>query len=146
MLQKRIDNGSIPYGLAVAGEDIVKGSLVKLTVVGGVEKAVFADATDGANMFGFAYNTIKTDEGSIKTNDTIKTDERLVVYTLHAGNTWATTQYVDDAGLVAGALATIADDGKIKIKGELDTAYFVVVEEQAAGVAYTDALLTVRIL
>lgn len=146
MLQKRIDNGSIPYGTAIAGEAIVKGSLVKITLVDGVETAWLADATEFADVLGFAYKVVTTDEGTIKSNDTIALGERLVVYTLVKNNVWATTQFVADAGLVAGALATIADDGKIKIKATEDTARFVVFQLQAAGEAYNDAMLNVRVL
>lgn len=146
MLQKRIDNGSIPYGTAIAGEAIVKGSLVKIVITDGVETAMLVDAAEEALAVGFAYKVVTSDLGTIKDNDTIALGERFVIYTLVKNNVWATTQFVANAGLIAGASCSIANDGKIKIYEATEVARFVVFQLQAAGEAYTDALLNVRVL
>lgn len=146
MLQKRIDNGSIAYGTAIAGEDIVKGRLVKLVVADGVEKAMLVDEADEASAVGFAYTPVRTDLGTIKDNDTIKSGSRFVIYTLVANNVWATSEFIADVGLVAGAECSIADDGKIQLKTGVEVSRFVVFQLQSAGEAYTDALLNVRVI
>lgn len=146
MLQKRIDNGSIAYGTAIAGENIVKGSLVRLVTVAGVEKAMLCTVLTQADAVGFAYTPVATDLGTIKDNDIIKIGKRLIIYTLNTGNVWATTQFTPDVGLIAGAFCSIADDGKIKLKIGAEISRFVVFQLQNAGEAYNDAMLNVRVL
>ncbi|MGE6227625.1 hypothetical protein [Paenibacillus chitinolyticus] len=153
MLQKRIDLGSQPFGLAIAGEDIVKGSAVIVKNDKGVLKAFYpATASEADGVKGFATYRIETQEGSDKEHDLIKKGTRLVVYTLVKDNMWATTQFVgtpaQDAKLVVGYEA--ADKGKLREKkatGEdARPALFTVYEVNSAGSGYTDSMIEVFVL
>ncbi|WP_336786946.1 hypothetical protein [Paenibacillus sp. MMO-177] len=149
MLQKRIDLGSQPFGLAIAGEDIVKGSAVVVKTVGGVLKAFLpTTAAEADAVKGFATFRIEESGGADKDFDVIKKDKRLVIYTLVKDNMWGTTQFVGtpaaDTDLVVGYEA---DKGKLrahKATGE-DTrpALFSAYEVNAAGAGYTDAMIDV---
>lgn len=118
MLLKRIDLGSQPFGLAIAGEDIVKGSAVVVRNVGGVLKAFLPTTEAEANsVIGFATFRIENVELNDKDYDVIKSGKRLVIYTLVKDNMWATTRFVgtpaDDADLVVDFSA--GDKGKLRI-------------------------------
>lgn len=151
MLQKRIDLGSQPFGLAIAGEDIVKGSAVVLKTEEGVLKAyapVTAEEADA--VMGFATFRIEEVGGNDKDFDVIKAGKRLVIYTLNKNNMWATTQFVDHANVVAGAGLVVgfgADKGKLRLPvattEDSRPRLFEVYAKNGAGAGYTDAMLDV---
>ena len=146
MLQKRIDTGSIPFGLAVAGEDIVKGSAVVVKNVEGVLTATYPTTADEAKAVkGFATLRIDTKEGADKDHDVIKKGQRLVIYTLVKDNMWATTQFT---GVIAAGdgLAVgyeTGDKGKLRKIKDLEVAQFEAYEKFEAGAGYTDEMLEV---
>ena len=113
MLQKRIDLGSIPFGLYKAKDDLVKGRLVKFNH----EKAEVEYATSDDDAVGFATLYIDTPEGATKDHDTIKKGARTVVYTLVKNNVWATTEVDGIDTLKAGDKLKASADGKLA-KGE----------------------------
>ena len=150
MLQKRIDLGSIPFGLAVAGEDIVKGSAVVVKVDNGVLKAFYPSTADEADSVkGLATFRIEAAEGADKDHDVIKAGKPVVIYTLVKDNMWATTQFVGTPAkgdeLVVGFEA--ADKGKLRVKKatgeEGRKSQFVVYEVAAAGAGYSDPMVEV---
>lgn len=145
MLQKRINKGSIPYGGAVAGVDLVKGTLVQLTFVDGVETAAKPASVAAGVVDGFAFLTVRDDEGTYQTNDTIKTGTRMVVHTLAKGDEWATTEFVATS-LTVGGKATFNTDGKICAIATSEPALFEVLEIESAANYYADKLITVRVL
>lgn len=154
MLQRRIDLGSIPYGLAVAGEDIVKGSAVVTKFDNGVLKAFYPTTQAEADAVkGFATYRIEDVIGNDKDYDVIKAGQRLVIYTLVKDNMWATTQFVAPVNqgdeLVVGFDAD--DKGKLRTKtaGELSAnraSQFKVYNVSNAGEGYTDAMIDVEVL
>lgn len=145
MLQKRINKNSIPYGLAVAGVELTKGALVELTYVAGVATAILPSSVAAGKVYGFAFNTVRDDEGTYKTKDKIPAGARLVIYSLEQHDEWATSEYV--AGTIAvGDKVTFATTGKIVGIAASEPALFVVTDIEAAGSAYEDALLNVRVL
>lgn len=143
MLQKRIDIGSIPYGTAVAGEDITKGALVYLSVVDGVEVAKLADTTNAP--VGFAYRTIRDEDNAQKAHDVIKSGERLVIYTLNKNNVWGTSVFTASDSLVKGAYANPGAGGTIEYTAS-DNAMFEVFEVHPANTVWNDAMIDVRVL
>lgn len=145
MLQKRIDENTIPYGSAIAGADLVKGTLVQITYVDGVETANKPASVAAGVVRGFAFLTIRDDEGTYKTNDTIKAGSRMVVQTLAKDDVWATTEFVPTS-LTVGGKATYNTDGKICAIATSEPALFEVEEIETAANYYTDKLITVRVL
>ena len=145
MLQKRINKNSIAYGQAIAGVDLTKGALVQLTFVAGVETAGLPASVAAGVVRGFAFNTVRDDEGTYKANDVIKAGSRMVVYTLAKDDVWATSEFT--AGTIAvGDKVTFSTGGKIVGIAASEPALFVVTDIEAAGSAYEDALLNVRVL
>lgn len=154
MLQKRIDLGSQPYGLAIAGEDIVKGSAVFVKVVAGELKAFYPTTEAEANdVKGFATRRVETAFGSDKEHDVIKAGQRFTIQTLVKDNIWATSQFVGtpakETGLVVG-FTDATDKGKLRARtaGEVTASRpvkFTVFELGTAGSGYTDALVEVNV-
>lgn len=149
MLQKRIDLGSQPFGLAVAGEDIVKGSAVVVKVVDGELKAFYPTSVDEADeVKGFATFRIESSEGADKDHDVIKKGQRFTIYTLVKDNMWATSQFIGTPAKGAELVVGYGEDdkGKLRVKSaeEADrNAQFTVYEVGTAGAGYTDALIDV---
>lgn len=119
MLQKRIDFGAIPYGLAIAGEDLIKGSAVFVRLDSGVLKAYNPTTEAEANTVkGFVTYRIEEAGKGDKSFDTLKAGSRVVIYTLSKNDQWATTQFVGNpaagAELVVGFGAS--DKGKLRAK------------------------------
>lgn len=154
MLQKRIDLGSQPFGLAIAGEDLVKGTAVVLKNEGGQMKA-YAPATQGEAdaVVGFVTFRIEEAGGADKDFDVIKAGKRLVVYTLVKNNMWGTTQFVDHENVKAGAGLVVDFSAENKGKLRLPTPttedarprLFEVYAKNVAGAGYTDAMVDVLV-
>lgn len=142
MLQKRIDHGYIPIGTAIASVDMKKGTVVVIQYVNGVETAIPCLLSTTVGVKGFAFLTVRDDEGTYKDNDTILAGARMVVCSLVRGNVWATTEFTGTLA-IGDKLAVV--DGKIVAVGAGE-ALFEAVETEAAGYVYTDALLNVRVL
>lgn len=142
MLQKRIDIGYIAIGTAIASVAMNKGTVVVIQYVGGVEKAIPCALSTTAGVKGFAFKTVRNDEGTYKDNDTIAIGERMTVCSLVRGNVWATTEFT--GAFVAGDKLAIVDGKLVAVAAGV--AMFEVVETEAAGRVYTDALLNVRVL
>lgn len=158
MLQKRVDLGSIPYGLAVAGEDLVKGSAVVVKVESGVLKAYCPTTqAEADSVKGFVTYRMEHEEGADKDYETLKAGSRVVIYTLVKNNMWGTTQFsgtlsVGDA-LVVGYGS--GDKGKLRVKtttpttGEVTTGrttQFTLFAKSDAGYGYTDAMIDVEVV
>lgn len=150
MLQKRIDLGSQPFGLAIAGEDIVKGSAVIVKTVNGELHALLPKTEEEAkSVKGFATFRIETIEGGDKDHDVIKKGKRLVIYTLVKDNMWATTEFVgtvaQDQELTVGFSAGV-DAGKLRAITGSEVAQFRVYDTSNAGEGYTDAMVDVFVV
>jgi len=157
MLQKRIDLGSQPYGLAIAGEDIVKGSAVIVKLDSGVWTAFLPTTQAEADAVkGFATYRMEDEFGADTAHDTILEGSRLVIYTLVKDNMWATTQF--DGTLVAGdeLVVDYSSDHKGSLRkltttattGEVATGravQFVVYSAQSAGAGYTSGMVNVTV-
>lgn len=150
MLHKRIDLGSIPWGLAIAGENIVKGSAVVIKLEDGEHKAYLPTTADEADAVkGFATFRIETVEGADKDHDVIKAGQRFTIYTLVKSNMWATSEFVGE--LVAGDELVVAhtgdDKGKLrKVTSPADDdreTLFTVFDVAGAGEGYTDPMIEV---
>lgn len=141
MLAKRIDLGSVPFGLGTAKTDLVRGRLVKYSPkTGEVEYA----ANDKEAM-GFCTRVSSTAEGAdVGDLDVIKQGEKPVIYTLVYGNMWLTTEVEGEAavgddleGVADGKLKKASGEGRFtvleiaKIGDKL--AYGVLVKEKAQG-------------
>jgi hypothetical protein len=118
MLLRRIDDESTAFGLAIAGEDILKGSAVVTKVVAGVLTAFLPTTqAEADSVKGFATFRIDTPIGSDKEHEVIKSGTRLVIYTLVKMNMWGTTEFIGEpvAGdqLVVGFTAG-TDAGKLR--------------------------------
>jgi hypothetical protein len=157
MLQKRIDLGSQPFGLAIAGEDIVKGSAVVVKVVDGELKAFLPTTEAEANAVkGFATFRIEEEGKADKDFDVIKAGKRLVIYTLVKDNMWATTEFTGtlsaDDNLVVGYDATTAKDaGILRALSEAEVTakrvpQFKVFASNEAGNCYSEAMVEVFVL
>lgn len=154
MLQKRIDLGSIPFGLARAGEDIVKGSAVVVRLVGGELKAFYPTTEAEANAVkGFATFRIETNDKSDKDHDVVKAGGWVVIYTLVKNNQWATTQMdgtvAKGDNLVVGFGAN--DKGKLRRLSAAEVtanrkAQFNAYDVTTAGAGYTDAMVEADVL
>lgn len=154
MLQKRIDTGSIPYGLAIAGEDMKKGSAVVTKIVSGVLKALRPTTEAEANAVkGFVTYRVEDVSGACTTHDTIKSGQRCVIYTLVKNNMWGTTEF---AGTPAAGNELVVgydteDKGKLRAKTTEEIAasrasQFKVYAAQDAGAGYTEAMIDVEVL
>lgn len=124
MLVKRIDLGSIPNGLYVAGEDIEKGRAVVLKN-GKLYKPTTKE--EAGRVMGLATLAIDTKEGGdVADHNVIKAGTRPVVYTLVSGNMWGTTEFVDgiNVGDDLAVSYTGADAGKLMKAGVDDTPLF----------------------
>lgn len=114
MLQKRIDLGSIPFGLYKTKDEMVKGRLVKFNQKDGVLEYATSDAEANA----FVTLRIETDAGGdVKDHDKIAKDVRAVAYTLVKDNIWSTTEVDGIDSLNIGDKLTCGADGKLA-KGE----------------------------
>ena len=90
MLQKRIDLGSIPFGLYKTKDEMVKGRLVKFNQKD--ELLEYATKDDEANAF--ITLRIETNAGGdIADHDKIAKGVRAVAYTLVKDNIWSTTNF-----------------------------------------------------
>lgn len=158
MLQKRIDKGSIPWGLAILGEDVVKGSAVCVKIDSGVLKAYYpATQAEADAVKGFATYRFEKSEGADKDYEIMKAGTRVVIYTLVKDNMWGTTQF---SGTVAVGDELVVgyetnDKGKLRRKtttaqtGEVATgraSQFTVFAKNDAGTVYTDAMIDVEVL
>lgn len=111
MLAKRTDLGSIPFGLGIAKQDLVKGRVVKLDTK--TNEVDYATKDDEA--FGFCTYRIEVPEGGdVKDHDTIPEGKRPVVYTLVNGNIWLTTEVEGIDQLKKGDVLTVGAEGKLK--------------------------------
>ncbi len=152
MLQKRIDLGSIPYGLAIAGEDLVKGSAVVVKNVGGILKAFYPTTEAEAHAVrGFVTFRIEEVGKADKDFDTLKAGQRIVVYTLVNNNQWGTTQF---SGTVAEHDELVVDfdtaKGTLRKKtaGEVTASrptQFYLYRLYSAGECYTDPMVDVDV-
>lgn len=114
MLQKRIDLGSIPFGLYKTKDEMVKGRLVKFNQKDGLLE--YATSDEDAN----AFVTLRIEDntgGDIADHDKIKKDVRAVAYTLVKDNVWGTTEVEGIETVKVGDKLTCGTDGKLK-KGE----------------------------
>lgn len=114
MLQKRIDLGSIPFGLYKTKDEMVKGRLVKFNQKDELLEYATSDAE--AN----AFVTLRIEDnagGDIADHDIIKKDVRAVAYTLVKDNIWGTTEVDGIDALKVGDKLTCGADGKLA-KGE----------------------------
>lgn len=114
MLQKRIDLGSIPFGLYKTKDEMVKGRLVKFNQKDGLLEYATSDAE--AN----AFVTLRIEDntgGDIADHDKIKKEVRAVAYTLVKDNVWGTTEVEGIDAVKVGDKLTCGADGKLK-KGE----------------------------
>lgn len=114
MLQKRIDLGSIPFGLYKTKDEMVKGRLVKFNQKD--ELLEYATKDDEANAF--VTLRIETNAGGdIKDHDKIAKGVRAVAYTLVKDNVWSTTEVDGIDALKVGDKLTCGAEGKLA-KGE----------------------------
>lgn len=98
MLVKRIDLGSIPVGLYVAGEDLIKGTAVVLKNGKLYNPTTKAEAE---SVMGFVTLRIDTNAGGdVADHDVIKADKKCTVYSLVKANMWGTTALV--SGIAEG--------------------------------------------
>lgn len=114
MLQKRIDLGSIPFGLYETKDEMVKGRLVKLNQKDRLLEYATSDAE--AN----AFITLRIEDntgGDIADHDKIKKGVKAVAYTLVKDNIWGTTEVEGIDALKVGDKLTCGADGKLA-KGE----------------------------
>lgn len=120
MLVKRIDLGSLPIGLYVAGEDIVKGRAVVVKDGKLYHPATKAEAD---KPLGFATLVIDTKEGGdIADHNVIKAGKRAVVYTLVQNNMWGTTEFTGVAvGDELAVIYTGENAGKLTKAGGVAT-------------------------
>lgn len=154
MLQKRIDLGSQPFGLAIAGEDIVKGSAVVVKLTDGEWKAFLPTSEAEANSVkGFATFRIEENGKADTEFDIIKSGKRLVIYTLVKDNMWGTTEFTgtiaDGTKLVVGY--ETGDFGMLRplTAGEISASrkpQFEVYAMTDAGEGYTEAMIDVTVL
>lgn len=150
MLHKRIDLGSQPFGLARAGEDIVKGSAVVVKTVGGVLKAFLPTTeAEATAVKGFATYRIEDAYGSDKDKDVIKSGGWVVIYTLVKDNMWSTSRFVGTPAADTDLVVDFTTDkGKLRaLTGAEVTAsrkaQFSTYAVNAAGAGYTDAMIDV---
>lgn len=151
MLQKRIDFTSIPYGFAIAGEDLTKGDAVIIKIEAGVEKAYRPTTQAEADaVLGFVTFRIEEQGKADKDFDVLKAGSRVVIYTLVKNNMWATTQFI--GALVKGDQLVVdftpTDKGKLRkiTAGEITATrkvQFELFDKQDAGSGYTDAMAEV---
>lgn len=114
MLQKRIDLGSIPFGLYKTKDEMVKGRLVKFNQKD--ELLEYATKDDEANAF--ITLRIETNAGGdIADHDKIAKGVRAVAYTLVKDNIWSTTEVDGIDALKVGDKLTCGAEGKLA-KGE----------------------------
>lgn len=114
MLQKRIDLGSIPFGLYKTKDEMVKGRLVKFNQKD--ELLEYATKDDEANAF--VTLRIETNAGGdIADHDKIAKGVRAVAYTLVKDNIWSTTEVEGIDALKVGDKLTCGAEGKLA-KGE----------------------------
>lgn len=114
MLQKRIDLGSIPFGLYKTKDEMVKGRLVKFNQKD--ELLEYATKDDEANAF--VTLRIETNAGGdIADHDKIAKGVRAVAYTLVKDNIWSTTEVTGIDALKVGDKLTCGAEGKLA-KGE----------------------------
>jgi len=114
MLQKRIDLGSIPFGLYETKDEMVKGRLVKFNQKDRLLEYATSDAE--AN----AFITLRIEDntgGDIADHDKIKKGVKAVAYTLVKDNIWGTTEVEGIDALKVGDKLTCGADGKLA-KGE----------------------------
>lgn len=114
MLQKRIDLGSIPFGLYKTKDEMVKGRLVKLNQ----KDETLEYATSDADANAFVTLRIETNAGGdITDHDKIAKGKKAVAYTLVKDNIWGTTEVEGIDTVKVGDKLTCGADGKLK-KGE----------------------------
>lgn len=114
MLQKRIDLGSIPFGLYKTKDEMVKGRLVKFNQ----KDETLEYATSDADANAFVTLRIKTNAGGdIADHDKIAKGKKAVAYTLVKDNIWGTTEVEGIDTIKVGDKLTCGADGKLK-KGE----------------------------
>lgn len=114
MLQKRIDLGSIPFGLYKTKDEMVKGRLVKFNQ----KDETLEYATSDADANAFVTLRIETNAGGdIADHDKIAKDKKAVAYTLVKDNIWGTTEVEGIDTVKVGDKLTCGADGKLK-KGE----------------------------
>jgi hypothetical protein len=159
MLNKMIDLGSQPYGLAVAGEDIPKGSAVVIvadaTKPNGVKAMLPSTEAQAKAVKGFATFRIENEEGADTAYEVIKAGKWVVVYTLVKDNMWRTTVFVAHADVKADASLVVGygetDAGKLRLltADEISAsrpAQFNVFGKNDAGAGYTKATVEVTVL
>lgn len=114
MLQKRIDLGSIPFGLYKTKDEMVKGRLVKFNQ----KDETLEYATSDADANAFVTLRIETNAGGdIADHDKIAKGKKAVAYTLVKDNIWGTTEVEGIDTVKVGDKLTCGADGKLK-KGE----------------------------
>ncbi len=114
MLQKRIDLGSIPFGLYETKDEMVKGRLVKFNQ----KDRLLEYATSDAEVNAFITLRIEDNTGGdIADHDKIKKGVKAVAYTLVKDNIWGTTEVEGIDALKVGDKLTCGADGKLA-KGE----------------------------
>lgn len=153
MLQKRRDLGSMPDGLGIVNEDIIKGSLVVRTIASDGEIVYKLPETEeeASNVYGFVTLRIDDKLRTEKHYDTIEANTRAVCYTLVKNNEWATTEFVGtETALQSGTKLSVGYEGKEKGKlvvatGSSTPLFEVVCYTPALG-GYEDPLLTVKVL
>lgn len=114
MLQKRIDLGSIPFGLYKTKDEMIKGRLVKFNQ----KDETLEYATSDADANAFVTLRIETNAGGdIADHDKIAKGKKAVAYTLVKDNIWGTTEVEGIDTVKVGDKLTCGADGKLK-KGE----------------------------
>lgn len=114
MLQKRIDLGSIPFGLYKTKDEMVKGRLVKFNHKDGLLE--YATKDDEATAF-VTLRIDTRDGGDIADHDKIAKDKKAVAYTLVKDNIWSTTEVEGIDTVQVGDKLTCGANGKLA-KGE----------------------------
>lgn len=150
MLQRRIDIASIPHGLAVLEEDVVKGMAVCTKFVDGREVAFLpTNEEEAGSVLGFATYRIEHQDKSDVDYDTLKAGKKCTIYTLVKNNVWGTTEFEGD--LAVGDELVVSFDAETKGKlvavgASGRTPQFEVVRVQAAGTIFTSPMIDVRVL
>lgn len=153
MLQKRRDLGSMPDGLGIVNEDIVKGSLVIRTIEedGEVVYKLPSTEDEAKDVYGFVTLRIDDKLRTEKYYDTIEANTRATCYTLVKNNEWATTEFVGTESILKnGVKLSVGYEGKEKGKLVVATGgsipLFEVIGYTPAMGGYEDPLLAVKVL
>lgn len=151
MLQKHRNKASIPDGLYYPAEDMKKGTAVIRKLDTDKGTFVFAKpstADEAKSIYGFITRDIRYDDHTKKYYDTCLASELATAYTRVSGESWKTTEFVED--LAVGDLCAVGfesnDAGKVRKTKTGETATMIVLQKTEAFQGYEDPMVTVQYL